>query len=148
MVQPDVRRYPAKPILGVGALVFDGDLVLLVQRGNEPLKGWWSLPGGAVEAGERVEDAVCREVLEETNLEVRVVRFGEIFERIMPDAAGAIEYHYVLLDYVCEVYGGTLRAGSDSADVRWFSSEELKELPITSGTLEVVERCRTGAKSY
>lgn len=148
MVQPDVRRYPAKPILGVGALVFDGDLVLLVQRGNEPLKGWWSLPGGAVEAGERVEDAVCREVLEETNLEVRVVRFGEIFERIMPDAAGAIEYHYVLLDYVCEVYGGTLRAGSDSADVRWFSPEELKELPITSGTLEVVERCRTGAKSY
>ena len=147
-MQPDIRRYPAKPILGVGALLFDGDLVLLVQRGNEPLKGWWSLPGGAVEAGERVEDAVCREVLEETNLVVRVVRFGEIFERIMPDAAGAIEYHYVLLDYVCEVYGGTLRAGSDSADVRWFSSEELKELPITSGTLEVVERCRTGAKSY
>jgi ADP-ribose pyrophosphatase YjhB (NUDIX family) len=147
-VQPDIRRYPAKPILGVGALVFDRDRVLLVQRGNEPLKGWWSLPGGAVEAGERVEDAVCREVLEETNLEVRVVRFGEIFERIMPDAAGEIEYHYVLLDYVCEVRGGILRAGSDSADVRWFSPEELKELPITSGTLEVVERCRTGAKSY
>ena len=147
-MQSDVRRYPAKPILGVGGLVFDGDLVLLVQRGNEPLKGWWSLPGGAVEAGERVEDAVCREVLEETNLEVRVVRFGEIFERIMPDAAGEIEYHYVLLDYVCEVCGGSLRAGSDSADVRWFSPEELKELPITSGTLEVVERCRTGAKSY
>lgn len=147
-MQSDVRRYPAKPILGVGALVFDRDLVLLVQRGNEPLKGWWSLPGGAVEAGERVEDAVCREVLEETNLEVRVVRFGEIFERIMPDAAGEIEYHYVLLDYVCEVCGGSLRAGSDSADVRWFSPEELKELPITSGTLEVVERCRTGAKSY
>ncbi len=119
-----------------------------MQRGNEPLKGWWSLPGGAVEVGERVEDAVCREVLEETNLEVSVVRFGEIFERIMPDAAGEIEYHYVLLDYVCEVRGGTLRAGSDSADVRWFSPEELKELPITSGTLEVVERCRTGAKSY
>lgn len=147
-MQPDVRRYPAKPILGVGALVFDRDLVLLVQRGNEPLKGWWSLPGGAVEAGERVEDAVCREVLEETNLEVSVVRFGEIFERIMPDEAGEIEYHYVLLDYVCEVRGGSLRAGSDSADVRWFSPEELIELPITSGTLEVVERCRTGAKSY
>ena len=129
-------------------MVFDRDRVLLVQRGNEPLKGWWSLPGGAVEVGERVEDAVCREVLEETNLEVSVVRFGEIFERIMPDAAGEIEYHYVLLDYVCEVRGGSLRAGSDSADVRWFSPEELKELPITSGTLEVVERCRTGAKSY
>lgn len=147
-MQPDIRRYPAKPILGVGALLFDGDLVLLVQRGNEPFKGWWSLPGGAVEVGERVEDAVCREVLEETNLKVRVVRFGEMFERIMPDATGEIEYHYVLLDYVCEIYEGSLRAGSDSADARWFSPEELKELPITSGTLEVVERCRTGAKSY
>lgn len=132
--------------MGVGALIFDRDRVLLVQRGNEPLKGWWSLPGGAVETGERLEAAVLREVLEETNLVVKIVRFGEIFERIMLDADGKTEYHYVLLDYVCEVVGGTLTAGSDSADVRWFGLEELKKLPITSGTLEVVERCRTGVK--
>ena len=132
--------------MGVGALIFDRDRVLLVQRGNEPLKGWWSLPGGAVETGERLEAAVLREVLEETNLVVKIVRFGEIFERLMLDADGKTEYHYVLLDYVCEVVGGTLAAGSDSADVRWFGLEELKELPITSGTLEVVERCRTGVK--
>ena len=132
--------------MGVGALIFDRDRVLLVQRGNEPLKGWWSLPGGAVETGERLEAAVLREVFEETNLVVKIVRFGEIFERFMLDADGKTEYHYVLLDYVCEVVGGTLAAGSDSADVRWFGLEELKELPITSGTLEVVERCRTGAK--
>ncbi len=119
-----------------------------MQRGNEPLKGWWSLPGGAVETGERLEAAVLREVLEETNLSVRIVRFGEIFERLMLDGAGATEYHYVLLDYVCEVVGGTLKAGSDSADARWFTPEELKELPVTSGTLEVVERCRTGAKNF
>ena len=132
--------------MGVGALIFDRDRVLLVQRGNEPLKGWWSLPGGAVETGERLEAAVLREVFEETNLVVKIVRFGEIFERFMLDADGKTEYHYVLLDYVCEVVGGTLAAGSDSADVRWFGLEELKELPITSGTLEVVERCRTGVK--
>ena len=132
--------------MGVGALIFDRDRVLLVQRGNEPLKGWWSLPGGAVETGERLEAAVLREVLEETNLVVKIVRFGEIFERLMLDADGKTEYHYVLLDYVCELVSGTLAAGSDSADARWFGLEELKELPITSGTLEVVERCRTGVK--
>lgn len=147
-MQPDVRRYPNKPILGVGALIYDGDRVLLVQRGKEPLKGFWSLPGGAVETGELVQDALIREVEEETGLEVKIVRFGELFERIMPDAAGATEYHYVLLDYVCEILSGQPRAGSDSADVRWFSPEELKGVPVTSGTLEVIERCRTGAKTY
>ena len=141
-----MRRYPPKPVLGVGALIFDRDRLLLVQRGNEPLKGWWSLPGGAVETGERLEAAVLREVLEETSLVVKIVRFGEIFERLMLDADGKTEYHYVLLDYVCEVVGGTLAAGSDSADARWFGLDELKGLPITSGTLEVVERCRTGVK--
>jgi 8-oxo-dGTP diphosphatase len=132
----------------VGALIFDGDRVLLIQRGKEPLKGWWSLPGGAVETGERVEAALQREVLEETGLEVRIIRFGELFERIMPDSEGNTEYHYVLLDYICEVTGGNMRAGDDSAAVRWFTPEELNTVPITSGTLEVIERCRTGAKNF
>ncbi len=91
---------------------------------------------------------MIREVLEETNLIVRIVRFGEIFERIMHDSAGNVEYHYVMLDYICEVTGGVLKSGSDSADVRWFSPEELNTVSVTSGTLEVVERCRTGAKNY
>lgn len=146
-MQHDVRRYPNKPILGVGALIYDGDRVLLVQRGKEPLKGFWSLPGGAVESGEQLEQALLREVLEETSLIVKIVRFGEIFERIMPDPEGKIEYHYVLLDYVCEVVSGQPHPGSDSADVRWFSPEELKGVPVTSGTLEVIERCRTGART-
>lgn len=132
----------------MGALIYDGDRVLLVQRGNEPLKGWWSLPGGAVETGERLEAALQREVLEETGLEVRIIRFGELFERIMPDSEGNTEYHYVLLDYICEVTGGNIRAGDDSAAVRWFTPEELSTVPITSGTLEVIERCRTGAKNF
>ena len=121
-------------------------MLLLVRRGNEPFQGWWSLPGGAVETGETVEAALLREVLEETGLLVKMLRFGNIFERIMLDQTGKTEYHYVLLDYICETVGGTLAAGSDSADVRWFRPDELKELPITPGTLEVVERCRTGAK--
>jgi ADP-ribose pyrophosphatase YjhB (NUDIX family) len=131
----------------VGALIYSGEQILLVQRGKEPLAGYWSLPGGAVEAGERLSEALLREVREETGLEVRVVRFGEIFERIMTDDAGRVEYHYVLIDYVCEVIGGDLKAGSDSADVRWFSPEEWKQVPVTSGTIEVIERCRTGVRT-
>ncbi len=132
----------------MGALIYDGPRVLLVKRGKEPLKDYWSLPGGAVEAGETLEEALRREVLEETGLIVKIIRLGDIFERIMPDLAGRIEYHYVLMDYVCEIAGGELQPGSDSADVRWFSPEEWKGVPVTSGTIEVIERCRTGAKTF
>jgi len=132
----------------VGALIYDGPRVLLVKRGKEPLKDYWSLPGGAVEAGETLEEALRREVLEETGLIVKIIRLGDVFERIMPDLAGRIEYHYVLMDYVCEIAGGELQPGSDSADVRWFSPEEWKGVPVTSGTIEVIERCRTGAKIF
>ncbi len=143
-----MRRYPARPIVGVGALIFSGEQVLLVQRGKEPLKGYWSLPGGAVEAGEPLAEALRREVREETGLSVAISRLGEIFERILRDGDGMVEYHYVLIDYVCEVLGGELQAGDDSAAVGWFGPEELKGLQITSGTIEVIERCRTGAKNF
>lgn len=124
----------------MGALIFDGQRILLIERGKEPLKGQWSLPGGAVEVGELVEDALRREVLEETGLEVEILRFAELFERIMPDAEGQTEYHYVLVDYVCRPTGGELQWASDTQDARWFARQELKGLLLTSGTLEVVER--------
>lgn len=136
------RRYPDRPVLGVGALIFDGDRILLVERGHEPLKGWWSLPGGGVETGERLEAAIQREVREETGLEVEVVKVATIFERLMPDADGRCEYHYVLIDYECQITGGTLEAGDDSAAVAWFPIDELGGLKLTEGTREVIERYR------
>ena len=136
----DDRRYPKRPLVGVGALIFRRGRILMAQRGKEPLKGWWSLPGGALETGELLDHAVRREVLEETSLVVEPLRVFEIFERIMKDAAGQVEYHYVLIDYVCRVIGGEPRAGDDVCRVEWMRPEELKGLQITEGTLGVIER--------
>jgi 8-oxo-dGTP diphosphatase len=134
------RRYPLRPVLGVGALIFEGDRILLVERGREPLKGQWSLPGGAVETGERLEEAIAREVLEETGLQVKPVQIAVIFERILRDANGTAEYHYLLIDYVCEVLGGVLCAGDDSNCARWFRISELDHLLLTAGTLAVIKK--------
>jgi 8-oxo-dGTP diphosphatase len=137
---PGDRRYPKHPLLGVGAAILDGDCVLLAERGHEPLKGWWSLPGGLVEAGERLHQAVCREVLEETGLVVEPVAMLELFERIMRDSHGAAEYHYVLLDYICRVTGGALAAGDDVSRVVWVRPDQLGDYVITEGTRAVIEK--------
>ena len=136
----DDRRYPKRPFVGVGALIFRRGRILMAQRGKEPLRGWWSLPGGALELGESLDAGVRREVREETGLEVQPLRVFEIFERIMRDPSGEPEYHYVLIDYVCRVTGGTLQAGDDVCAVRWVEREALKELQITEGTLAVIEK--------
>jgi ADP-ribose pyrophosphatase YjhB (NUDIX family) len=134
------RRYPKRPLVGVGALIFRRDRILMAQRGKDPLKGWWSLPGGALELGELLEAAVCREVLEETGLEVEPVKLFEVFERIMRDVSGEPEYHYVLIDYVCRVVGGKLFPGDDVSVVEWVRRRDLPSLQITEGTLAVIER--------
>jgi len=141
---PDVRRYPARPIAGVGALIVDGDRILLVERGKEPLKGYWSLPGGAIEVGETAAEALQREVKEETGLDVAVGDLVEIFERIMRDETGKVEYHYVLIDHLCHITGGEAVAGSDVANVRWARRDELPSIRLTSGTLDVIERMFAG----
>jgi 8-oxo-dGTP diphosphatase len=134
------RRYPEHPLLGVGALIFRRDSILLVERGRDPLKGYWSLPGGLVEPGERLVDAVKREILEETGLSIRPVKIFEIFERIMKDAAGRVEYHYVLADYLCKVVKGEPKAGDDVSRVQWTRRRTLGEVQLTEGTLGVIRR--------
>jgi len=139
-INQESRRYPTRPFLGVGALIFDNGQILVVERGTEPLKGYWSLPGGIVEAGEKLEDAIRREVREETGLEIEPLSVFEIFERIMSDAEGRAEYHYVLIDYLCRVTGGHLEAATDVSQAAWVTEQKLREYRLTEGTLAVVER--------
>lgn len=124
----------------MGALIFDRDKILLVERGKEPLKGYWSLPGGVLEAGETLEEGIVREVREETGLAVKPRGVLEIFERIMRDTQGALEYHYVLIDYICRVIGGRLAAADDVSRVAWVPRRELAGYRITEGTLPVIEK--------
>jgi ADP-ribose pyrophosphatase YjhB (NUDIX family) len=111
-----------------------------VERGREPLKGWWSLPGGVLETGETLAEAVAREVLEETGLVVEPLQPVEIFERIMRDDKGQPEYHYVLVDFICRVKGGTPVPADDVAALRWASKHELDGICLTEGTLKVIEK--------
>ena len=131
----------------MGALILEGDSILLVERAGEPLKGYWSLPGGLVETGETIEDAVRREVREETGLLVELLSRFDIFERIMRDAEGHAEYHYVLVDYICRVVGGAPCAGDDVSRLEWVKRPELRNYRLTEGTLEAIERAFSNVRN-
>ncbi len=137
-----MRTYPERPIVAVGAVIVDGDRVLLVKRANQPLKGEWSLPGGAVEIGETLEGALIREAREETGLDVEIGPVVEVLDRIVRDAAGRVEYHYVIIDYLCRARSGTAVRGSDADDVRWAGVDEWPGLRLTPRVMSVIEKAR------
>jgi 8-oxo-dGTP diphosphatase len=134
------RRYPERPLIGVGALIVQDGKVLLAKRGKPPLQGDWTLPGGLVETGETLVDAVKREVLEETALSIDIGDVAGVFDRIYPDAEGKVEYHYVLIDYLCSVARGDAVAGSDIDEVRWFTRQELETLRLPEFTRDLILR--------
>ena len=134
------RAYPDRPVLGVGAVVLVDDRVVLVKRAHEPLKGEWSLPGGGVELGETLEQAVAREVAEETGLAVSVGPVIEVFDRIMLDTERRVQFHFVLVDYLCRPAGGTLGRGSDASDVALADPRRLDEYRLNQKALDVIGR--------
>jgi ADP-ribose pyrophosphatase YjhB (NUDIX family) len=135
-----VRIYPEQPIVGVGAVVLEGNRVLLVKRANEPLKGEWSLPGGAVDVGESLGDAVRREVREETCLDIEVGPIVEVVDRIRREADGRVRFHYVLVDFLCRPLGGIARAASDAADVVWADRASLGRYHVADLTVAVIDK--------
>lgn len=134
------RSYPSRPLVGVGAVIKKGRRVVVVRRKAPPLEGQWSIPGGLVEVGEALHEAVAREAREETGLTVAVGELLEVFERILPGSRGRTRYHFVLLDYLCRPVGGRLRAGSDAARARWVTGNELDQLPIADSAKQVIRR--------
>ena len=134
------REYPDVPLIGVGAVIVDAGRVALVRRGQQPLLGEWSIPGGALEVGETLREGAIREAREETGLIVDAGELLGIFERLVPDETGRIRYHYVLIDFLCIRTDGALRAASDAADVRWFGPEELPGLKLPADTLTVIQK--------
>ena len=143
-----MRIYPERPIVGVGAIVLDGDRVLLVKRAHEPLKGEWSVPGGAVDVGETLEAAIRREVREETCLDVEVGPIIDVLDRIRYDPDGRVKFHYVLVDFVCSPVGGTLRGASDAEEAAWATRADLGRYGVASETIGVIDKaiaCRATA---
>lgn len=147
------REYPERPVVGVGGVVIRDGRALLIRRGAEPLKGQWSIPGGALELGETLVEGVQRELREETGLEVRVGELIEVFDRIVPDGTGQAAgtaaiatttarplYHFVIADFLCAAAEGEPRAGSDVTDVAFAREDELHLYSLTPTATRVLQR--------
>jgi 8-oxo-dGTP diphosphatase len=132
------REHPKQPLIGVGALIVENGRVALIKRGKAPLLGEWSIPGGMLELGETLRQGAEREALEETGLVVRATELLGVFDRIVPDDEGNIVYHYVLIDFLCQLVSGKLRAGADAAEAQWFTPENIAKLPLAEDTAGVI----------
>ena len=142
------RQYPKKPIVGVGAIILDKDRILLEKRKNSPSKGKWSVPGGLVDLGETTEEAVIREVKEETGLEVYDPRLVDVVSYISLGEKGAVMYHYVIIDYLVTSKGGKPKAASDADDLKWVSFCEVEEYDLTDSFRRFFQRNRQKLENH
>lgn len=134
------REFPELPLVGVGAIIIQNDRVVLVKRAHPPIQGQWSIPGGVLEVGELVREAAIRESREETGLIVEPADLLGVYDRILRNQEQRVQYHYVLVDFLCRPVGGELHAASDAAEVRWFTREELPALKLAEDTQDVIEK--------
>ena len=141
------REYPDRPIIGVGGVIISNDRVLLTKRGQPPLEGQWSIPGGILEPGETLREAVHRELAEETGVEVEVLDLIEIVERISRDDRGRVQYHFVIFDYFCALVRGEPRAATDVVDVAWAGERDLTRYSLTPVATRVIQKAFTMART-
>lgn len=148
-MQKEIAHARQNPVVGVGGVVFRDGRVLLIRRGTPPLQGRWSIPGGRVEWGETLEQAVVRELREETGLDVQVIELIEIVERIFDDEPGEPEatgprpsrdaqYHFVILDFLCAAPAGEARSGGDAREIAWAGEDDLPRYELTESALGVI----------
>jgi 8-oxo-dGTP diphosphatase len=142
------REFPEVPLIGVGAIIIDGERVVLVKRAHPPLQAEWSIPGGVLEVGELVREAAVREAREETGLIVEPIELLGVYDRVLRDREQRVQYHYVLIDFLCRRVAGELTAASDASEVRWFRREELAELKLAEDTVEVIGKGFEKMKVY
>jgi 8-oxo-dGTP diphosphatase len=135
----DSTRYPERPRVAVGAVVFKEGAVLLVQRGQAPAEGSWAIPGGGVRLGETLQQAAEREILEETGVVIRAAAPVYTFDVIERDAEGRVRFHYVIVDLAAEYVAGTPRPASDAVDARWVSVDELRRRKVSPETIGLLK---------
>jgi 8-oxo-dGTP diphosphatase len=134
------REFPEVPLVGVGAIIIEGPRIVLVKRAHPPLQAQWSVPGGVLEVGELVREAAVREAREETGLTVEPGELLGVYDRVLRNPEQRVQYHYVLIDFLCRRVVGEIAAASDAAEVRWFSREELPALNLAEDTLDVIRK--------
>jgi ADP-ribose pyrophosphatase YjhB (NUDIX family) len=134
------RRYPDRPIMAVGAIVVRSGRVLLARRGKEPSYGLWSVPGGAVRLGERLEAAAAREIREECGVEIELTDVIEVIERLHWDGEGRVQYHYIIVDYLARWVAGDLKPSEEVLEARWVDPEDFPEYQMTAGTADVIQK--------
>jgi ADP-ribose pyrophosphatase YjhB (NUDIX family) len=135
---PEPVKHPTRPFVGVGAVVFKGNQVLLIQRGKEPRTDEWSLPGGKQELGETTLETMVREVREETGLNATPGPLLGVVDFIDEDGHGLVKYHYTLIDYLADVDTGDPKAGDDAKDARFFTLEDALDLPLWDETKRMI----------
>jgi len=134
------REFPEIPLVGIGAIIIEDARVLLVKRVHPPIQGQWSIPGGVLEVGELVREAAVREAREETGLIVEPGELLGVYDRVLRNEEKRVQYHYVLIDFLCRRVGGELMAASDAAEVRWFTRDELPSLKLAEDTDDVIRK--------
>jgi len=144
----DTRKYPVRPHVGVGILLVRDKNLLLVKRKFDPDAGYWSIPGGHLDLGEKVQSAAEREGFEETGFKVKVTKLAGIIDKIMYDEKGEIEYHYVLINYFVEQIEGDTnqppKAADDALEAKFVPFEELKNYKLTDSLIELLKQLKIG----
>ena len=144
---PKMREYPTQPVVGVGAVIVQDGMILLVKRGNEPNKNMWSIPGGIVKVGESLIEALKREVEEEVGLKVEVDDVACVSEEIVEED-GRIRFHYVIIDFFAHIVGGELKPNSDALDARWVPMDELNDIEVVDFVKKLVNRLKNGGSIF